>query len=152
MSSDFCSDVTYQVRDKNSNCVNSMFAKFNNYRSYGTHCRSKGDSPIEQWSGGFCVRALLTGMTTIQRLQRAVKVSLYRRTTKRSKYTLKKCSFEWSVVPHSKMYSKIIPKKKNYLCVLNDQWKNRVAGICCGFGTCLKVCGFEYLPSSAFLF
>ena len=34
ISSDFCSDCIYQLRDKHSNCGDSILAKFNNQRSY----------------------------------------------------------------------------------------------------------------------
>ena len=32
ISSDFCSDVTYQLRDRNSNCGDSILAEVNDYR------------------------------------------------------------------------------------------------------------------------
>ena len=36
ISSDFFNDVLNQLGDKNSNCGDSILAKFNNYRSYGS--------------------------------------------------------------------------------------------------------------------
>ena len=39
ISSEFCSDIVYQLWDKNSNCGDSMLAKFDTRRSYGRHNR-----------------------------------------------------------------------------------------------------------------
>ena len=44
ISSDYCNDVVYQLRDKNSNCGDSILAVFNNYRSYGIN-KFRGDVP-----------------------------------------------------------------------------------------------------------
>ena len=37
ISSDFCSNVMYQLREKNASCGDSILAKFSIYRSYGVH-------------------------------------------------------------------------------------------------------------------
>ena len=45
ISSDFCSDFIYQLRDRNPNFGDSILAEFNNYRSYGTY--------MQQWLGNW---------------------------------------------------------------------------------------------------
>ena len=49
ISSGFCHEIICQVQDTNSNCGDSILAKFNNYRSYGNFCFGYFDVDTYIW-------------------------------------------------------------------------------------------------------